>query len=100
MHTDDRVKIWILPEQLLKLVIGGVARQEVVCWPPPQAYQIPADAEVVMVGHDYRRRAFLVMLRSREFAVVPRGEEVPIHPEPLEDWMFEFRKISETHERA
>jgi len=100
MSDLDRLKIWILPEELIVLVLSGLANCNVFRWPPPRAMEIPADAKIERVHYDIGRRAFLLMIHSKDFRPVPPGAEIPIHEEPLAPWMFEARPIDETHQRV
>ncbi len=100
MDDDGRYKIFVLPEHLLPMVLQGIEEYQVFRWPPPEAFHLPADARIVQVSHDIHRRAFLLMVHSREFKPVPPGLMVPIHDEPLKDHLFVRRPITDTHERA
>lgn len=77
-----RLRIYRLSqEQLLSLL---VRRRR----PPPEALvlfdipELPADAEIVSVHHEYQSRSFALTIWSHSFAPVPPNQRVPDMNEP------------------
>ena len=45
---------------------------------------LPADVYLETVSYDYARRGWYLILWSSEFPIVPDGQEIPYHDDPIQ----------------
>jgi hypothetical protein len=78
MKNERRVKIVLVSERLLLSLFQGSGECVAIRLDHPQ---LPSDAEVVRVSHDFDRMAFRLMVQSESFDPVPAGAMAPYFDE-------------------